>query len=151
MPRRALNDASWEEVKKTLKSKGCYITDNTREVMEAIIWKIRTGSPWRDIPHEFCPWQTAFNRFNRWAEKGVWDNFFLHYEEKLTKSGYSQTEVMSALTSMRVELGLEKNAQLVDPEEVSALSYMPPPTRVETRLILKSLGVKSTTSKLRKS
>jgi transposase len=44
--------------------------------MEAILWKIRTGSPWRDRPSELCPWSTAFNRFNRWAQAGLWDDFF---------------------------------------------------------------------------
>lgn len=50
-------------------SKGCYDVKNSREVMRAIIWKLRTDAPWRDIPAEFCPWQAAFNP---WAEKGLW-------------------------------------------------------------------------------
>ena len=28
------------------------------------------------IPEEFCPWKTAYNRFNRWASKGLWGKFF---------------------------------------------------------------------------
>lgn len=148
MARRALTDDHWEVVKYTLKSKGCYITSNTRDIIEGIIWKIRVGSPWRDIPSEFGPWQTIFNRFNRWAKNGLWDDFFLLYEEKLTKKKYTETDVMLQLTSMRVELGLERNAQSVDQEGDLHQKYMPPPTRVETRLILKSLGVKSTTAKL---
>ena len=45
------------------------VTKNSRNIMEAILWKLRTGATWRDIPQEFCPWQTAYNRFNRWASK----------------------------------------------------------------------------------
>ena len=49
---------------------------NNRNVMVAILWKIRTGATWRDIPQELCPWKTAYNSFNRWAKKDLWNNFF---------------------------------------------------------------------------
>jgi len=151
MLRRVLTDSMWEQLIVTLKSKGCYETENSRDIMEAIIWKLRTGAPWRDVPEQLCPWQTAFNRFNRWSEKGLWSDFFLNYEEKLTKSGYSPMEVMSGPTSMRVELGLEKSVPLESHEGERLRRSMLPPTRMEIRLILKSLGVKSTTVKLQTS
>jgi transposase len=44
-----------------------------REVLEAIGWVLRTGAPWRDLPKEYGPWQTAASRFYRWAEQGVWE------------------------------------------------------------------------------
>ena len=109
MVRRVLNDEIWSQLQETLKSKGCYSCKNNREIMEAILWKLRTGAPWRDLPSEFCPWKTAYNRFNRWA------NFFLSYEAKLIRNGYSPMEVMCALTSMRVELGMEKSELLENP------------------------------------
>ena len=51
----------------------CYRSKN---IMEAILWKLRTGAPWRDIPEDLCPWKAAYNRFNRWAIKGLWHKFF---------------------------------------------------------------------------
>ena len=74
--RRVLDDGLWEQLQSTLKSKGCHRWKNDREIMEAILWKLRTGAPWRDLPAEFCPWKTAYNRFNRWAAKGLWGVFF---------------------------------------------------------------------------
>ena len=148
MARTVLTDIMWEQILATMKSKGCYETKDSRDVMEAIIWKLRTGSPWRDIPEELCPWQTAYNRFNRWAKKELWADFFLNYEAKLMKSGCSSMEVMSKLTSMRVELGLVKKEQLAHLEGEIQQRFTWPPTRMDTRLILKSLGVKSTTHKL---
>lgn len=147
MARTALTDDMWEQVLTTMKAKGCYETKDSRDIMEAIIWKLRTGSPWRDIPEELCPWQTAYNRFNRWAKKDLWADFFLNYEAKLMKSGYSSMEVMLKLTSMRAELGLVSSEQLERLEGEIQAKYMLPPTRMETRLILKSLGVKFTTHK----
>jgi transposase len=44
-----------------------------REVIEAIIWRFRTGSPWRDLPEEMPPWVTVWGRFDRWSKDGTWD------------------------------------------------------------------------------
>ena len=37
-----------------------------RELLDAIFWIVRTGAPWRDVPEEFGPWKTVYNRFDRW-------------------------------------------------------------------------------------
>ena len=76
MARRVLSDSIWEQLQKAIKSKGCHCWKNDREIMEAILWKLRTGAPWRDVPIEFCPWETAYNRFKRWEAKGLWEAFF---------------------------------------------------------------------------
>ncbi len=44
-----------------------------RAVVEAICWRFRTGSPWRDLPGDFPAWQTVWWRFDRWAKDGTWD------------------------------------------------------------------------------
>lgn len=42
-------------------------------MIEAIAWKYRTGSPWREVPEErFGPWQTAYERLTRWSANGTW-------------------------------------------------------------------------------
>jgi hypothetical protein len=151
MLRTVLTDEMWNQILTTMKSKGCYETKDGRDVMEAIIWKLRTGSPWRDIPEELCPWQTAYNRFNRWSKKDLWADFFLNYEAKLMKNGFSSTEVTLKLISMRVELGLVKIEQLESLVGEQQLRFILPPTRMETRLILKSLGVKFTMPRSQKS
>lgn len=43
-----------------------------RPVVEAIVWVLRTGAPWRDLPTEAGPWKTVYNRFRRWCIAGVW-------------------------------------------------------------------------------
>jgi transposase len=145
MARRIITDEIWEKLLVTTKQKGCRNTKDNKEVMEAILWKLRTGAPWRDIPEEFCPWQTAFNRFNRWAKRGLWEDFFLNLEEKLIRSGLSQTEVMFELINMQVELGMEKKEQSENLVEALPQKFMWSPMRMGTRFLLKSLGVKFTT------
>jgi len=44
-----------------------------RPVVEAICWRFRTGSPWRDIPKDLPAWQTVWWRFDHWAKGGTWD------------------------------------------------------------------------------
>ena len=48
-----------------------------RRFVEAVLWWRRTGVPWRDLPSEFGPWKTVFNRFDRWAKRGKWARLFL--------------------------------------------------------------------------
>jgi putative transposase len=43
-----------------------------RQVVEAICWKYRTGTPWRELPAQFGPWHTAFERLTRWRADGTW-------------------------------------------------------------------------------
>jgi transposase len=43
-----------------------------RPWLEAILWKHRTGAPWRDLPGEFGSWKSIYCRFNRWSKAGVW-------------------------------------------------------------------------------
>jgi hypothetical protein len=149
MARCILTDEMWQQLLLTMKAKGCRNSKDNRDVFEAILWKLRTGAPWRDIPTEFCPWKTAYNRFNRWAQKGLWEDFFFNFEAKLIRSGFSPMEVMFELTNMRVELGLEKNEPSADLQEDSLQRFIWSPMRMETRFLLKSLGVKSMTQRLR--
>ena len=60
----------WETIEKVLWRSKAHITKSTRETLEAILWRLRMGAPWRDLPTEFGPWKTAYNRFNRWAKSG---------------------------------------------------------------------------------
>lgn len=151
MARIVLNDDLWNQLQSIMRSHGCKSSKNNRNVMEAILWKIRTGAQWREVPTELCPWKTAFNRFNRWAQKGLWDKFFLLYKKKLIQSGYSSMEVTYGLISMLVELGVENIVQLECREVDPQLKYTWPPMRMEIRSVLKSLGVKCTTVKLHQS
>jgi transposase len=42
-----------------------------REVLEAIAWPFRTGSPWRDLPEDLVPWQTGCKCHRRWSVDGT--------------------------------------------------------------------------------
>jgi transposase len=42
-----------------------------REVLNAVLWVLRTGAPWADLPRRYPPYQTCHRRFQRWIEKGI--------------------------------------------------------------------------------
>jgi transposase len=44
--------------------------------VEGVLWVVRTGAPWRDLPDEFGKWY--YTRFWRWAQKRVWERIFKH-------------------------------------------------------------------------
>jgi transposase len=44
-----------------------------RMIVNGILWILRTGSPWRDVPEEFGPWQTVWRLFDQWNDDGTLD------------------------------------------------------------------------------
>ena len=74
MDRKMLRDDQWARIEQLLPGKatdrGVTAKDNRRFV-EAVLWMMRTGSPWRDLPAELGHWHRTFVRFSRWSEKAV--------------------------------------------------------------------------------
>ena len=49
-----------------------------RTVINGILWKLRTGAPWRDLPERYGPWKTAHERLRKWTADGTWDRVLAH-------------------------------------------------------------------------
>ncbi|WP_146686252.1 IS5 family transposase [Bradyrhizobium canariense] len=79
MDRLVLSDAAWERMAPLIigrpDQKGSTGRDN-RMFVEGVLWIVRTGSPWRDLPETFGDWNSVFRRFSRWSIKGVWWRIF---------------------------------------------------------------------------
>lgn len=60
---------------------------DNRMILNKIIWIARIGAPWRDLPERYGPWETAYNRFQKWIDDGILDNIFrvLKLEAELEK------------------------------------------------------------------
>lgn len=73
--RDMLRDDQWDRIKDLLpgKSSDCGVTaKNNRLFLEAVLWIVRTSSPWRDLPERFGNWHGVYVRYDRWSKKGVW-------------------------------------------------------------------------------
>jgi transposase len=79
MDRDLLNDEHWQRIAPLLPGKagdpGRRGVDN-RLFVEAVLWLVRAGAPWRDLLPRFGKWGTVWKRFRRWAEKGVFERIF---------------------------------------------------------------------------
>ncbi len=79
MERMVLTDEQWARISGLVPGRpetpGSTGRDN-RMFVEGVLWIVRTGAPWRDLPEVFGRWNSAFRRFSRWAVKGVWDRLF---------------------------------------------------------------------------
>ena len=75
--RFVISDELWEQMWPLLPGKvgdpGAIGRDNGR-FMEAVLWRVRTGSPWCDLPKDFGHWNFVFKRFRRWANAGVFES-----------------------------------------------------------------------------
>jgi len=74
-----LTDEMWARIENMLPGKksdpGGTAADN-RLFVEAVLWRFRTGSSWRDLPERFGKWGSVFKRFRRWAISGVFERIF---------------------------------------------------------------------------
>ena len=77
--RLILNDSQWARMAPHIigdeRSRGTSGQDN-RMFVEAVLWIVRTGAPWRDLPDAFGHWNSVFRRFSRWSAKGIWHRIF---------------------------------------------------------------------------
>jgi transposase len=80
MPYRGeLTNAQWERLRPLLppeKPRTGKPNKDHRTILNGILWKLRTGAPWRDLPERYGPWSTVHSRFRRWRLAGVWDRVF---------------------------------------------------------------------------
>jgi len=79
-----LTDGEWQRIEPLIPGKkgdrGRHGKDN-RLFVDGVLWLVRAGAPWRDLPEEFGNWNSVFRRFRRWAQKGVWKLLFTELGE----------------------------------------------------------------------
>ncbi len=125
--RHALTDGQWDRIKDLVPGKagdsGRTGEDN-RLFVDAVLYVLKTGVPWRDLPERFGNWNSVWRRFDRWCENGVWERIVKELCE------YDFEEVQLDSTSIKVHLaavggrreGDEKNAMPIVAEVWAALA-----------------------------
>ena len=77
--RYELSDAQWERIALLLPGKvsdpGRTGVDN-RLFLNGVLWVLRSGAHWRDLPERYGKWKSLHKRFTRWAKAGVWERVF---------------------------------------------------------------------------
>jgi transposase len=76
MTRLILTDVLWSKLKTIVLQQGIYDKRNLRMIVEGILYRMRTGCPWRDLPSIFGLWNSIYQQFNRWSLKDKLLNIF---------------------------------------------------------------------------
>ncbi len=91
MRRHELTDEQWDLVRPVLPppregGRGRKPADQ-RQMLNGIMWILRTGAPWRDLPERWGPWQTVYHYFNEWRKQGVYDRIMEAWQMRLDGNG----------------------------------------------------------------
>ena len=76
MPRLLLSDEHWSKLRKILRQMAIYDKPDLRLTVEGILYRMRVGCPWRDLPEAFGCWNSIYKHFNAWSAAGKWVNLF---------------------------------------------------------------------------
>jgi transposase len=74
--RHDMSDTIWNMIETHLpgrRGKWGGVAKDNRRFINAVLWILRTGAPWRDLPPEYGDWKNTHRRFCRWRDKGIWE------------------------------------------------------------------------------
>jgi transposase len=90
MKRHELTDEEWELIADLMPAsgpEGGHPWRDHRVMLNAMMWVLRTGAPWRDLPERFGPWQSAYDRFARFRKDGTLDKILRKLQLRLDREG----------------------------------------------------------------
>jgi transposase len=90
MNRGDLTNAQWARLEPLLppqKPKTGRINHPHRKVINGILWILRTGAPWRDLPRRYGKTKTVSSRYYRWQKKGIWQRIFAELQTQADRDG----------------------------------------------------------------
>ncbi len=93
MYRFDLTDAQWERIASFFPDlyhhgHAGHPWKDHRPLVNGILWHLHTGAPWPDTPERYGPWQTIYDRFNRWRQDGTWAKILDALLLQLDQTGY---------------------------------------------------------------
>jgi transposase len=88
-----LTNEQWRRIKPVILSltpkkdpRGRRLRDS-RQILNAILWILRTGAPWKDLPQRYPPYQTCHRRFQQWVGLGIFQRIAKELVEELYERG----------------------------------------------------------------
>lgn len=77
--RHAIKDSDWERIESLFPAENTgegRPSKSNRLMLDGMLWKVKTGAPWRDLPERFGPWETIYGRFRLWSQNEVFSVIF---------------------------------------------------------------------------
>jgi transposase len=98
MARTDLTDQEYERLAPLLPSsegkRGGQYKDH-RQVLNGILWVLRTGAGWRDLPARYGPWKTCHDRLLRWRRQGIWEQMLQRLQGQADAAGELEWRIVS--------------------------------------------------------
>jgi transposase len=87
MHRHELTDSQWVRIKSLIHRHGRSSKLGDRSFVNAVIFALRTGTPWRDLPERYGNWKTVYNRFAAWSKAGRFERMFKALRIRIDRTG----------------------------------------------------------------
>src|SRR5512134_2329034 len=98
MKRKELTNTQWERLQPLLPPQkpqtGRPALDH-RRILNGILWILRTGAPWRDLPERYGAWSTVASRFYRWRKAGIWARLFAAVQQRADATKHLDWDIHS--------------------------------------------------------
>ncbi|MFZ3566558.1 IS5 family transposase [Streptomyces sp. BH097] len=103
MGRGDLTDAEWERVRPFLpvSNQRCGRWRDHRQVIDGILHRVRTGVQWRDLPEQFGPWKTVYERHRLWSADGTWERLLQQVQAEADAAGKIDWDISVDSTIVR--------------------------------------------------
>jgi putative transposase len=95
-----LTDEQWEVLEPlvpVISPDAAYVVHSRREIVNAILYVLRSGCPWRMLPHEFAAWGTVYDYFRRWQRDGIWEQILETLRKQVRKQQGRNEEPSAAI------------------------------------------------------
>ncbi len=91
-----LTHKQWQRLKPLLPAQKQTVgrpSNEHRTTINGMLWILRTGAPWRDLPERYGAWETGAGRFYRWQRSGIWNQILQSLQQKADADGKLNWEV----------------------------------------------------------
>jgi putative transposase len=87
MHRHELTDTQWQKIAPLIHRHGRGSKLGDRSFVNAVIFMLKTGTPWRDLPDRYGRWKTVYNRFASWSKAGHFERIFKALQLRVDRTG----------------------------------------------------------------
>ena len=132
MNRGDLTPRQWERLQPLLppqKPKPGRPAHDHRTIINGILWMLRTGAPWRDLPERYGPWRTVASRFYRWQRAGIWAQLLSAVQAQADAQGQLNWELPyidgTTIRAHQHAAGAKKGTQSLKPSAAAGVGSVP--------------------------
>ena len=135
MNRGELTNSQWERLQPLLppqQPKTGRPAHDHRTIINGLLWMLRTGAPWRDLPERYGPWRTVASRFYRWQQAGIWSQLLAAVQAQADAHGQLHWDVHcidgTMIRAHQHAAGAQKGPQSPKPSAAAAAGSGPQST-----------------------